>query len=66
MAIERGGDIYISSGNTIDILSTVDRTVSDSKQLIREDEEIVALSQQADSLIIWATNGKDSHQYYWN
>lgn len=66
MAIERGWDIFISSWNTIDILSTVDRTVSDSKQLIREDEEIIALSQQADSLIIWATDGKDSHQYYWN
>ena len=66
LAVEWGGDIYISSWNTIDVLSTVDRTISTSKQLIAADEEIVALSQQADSLIIWATNGKDSHQYYWN
>ena len=66
MAVEWGGDIYISSWNTIDILSTADRTISDSKQLIRKDEEIVALSQQAESLIIWATDWLNSHQYYWN
>lgn len=66
IAVERGGDIYISSWNTIDVLSTVDRTISDSKQLIKADEEIIALSVQADSLIIWATDGKDSHQYYRN
>jgi hypothetical protein len=56
VAIERAGDIYISSGNTIDILSTVDRKISDSKQIIREDEEIIAMTQQGDSLIVWATN----------
>lgn len=66
MAVERGGDIFISSGNTVDILSTVDRTISDSKKLVKDDEEIVAMTPQADSLIIWATNGIDSHQYYWN
>lgn len=66
LAIERGGDIYISSGNTVDILSTVDRAISDSKKLCRDDEEIVALTQQADSIIIWATNWINSHQYYWN
>lgn len=66
LAIEWAWDIFISSWNTIDILSTVDRTISASKKLARDDEEIVALTQQADSIIIWATNGIDSHQYYWN
>lgn len=66
IAIERGGDIYITAWNKIDIISTVDRTKSDTKELVREDEEIVALTQQADSLIIWTTNWMDSRQYYWN
>lgn len=66
VAIERAGDIYISSWNTIDILSTVDRKIADSKKIIRDDEEIIGMTQQADSLIIWATNWIDSHQYYWN
>ena len=65
-AIERGWDIYVTSWNKIDIFSTIDRRVSDTKQLVRDDEEIVAITQQAESLIIWATNGIDSHQYYWN
>lgn len=66
IAIERGGDIYIAGENTIDVLSTVDRSVSKSVNLIKDWETIVALTQQADSLIIWATDGKNSHQYYWN
>ena len=66
MAIERGGDIYISSWNTIDILSTIDWNISDSKKLVKDDEEIIAMTQQGDSLIIRATNWIDSHQYYWN
>ncbi len=66
LAIEWAWDIYISSWNTIDILSPIDRKVSDSKKLVREDEEIVGMTQQGDSLIIWATNWIDSHQYYRN
>lgn len=66
LAIEWGWDIYITSWNTVDILSTIDWTISDSKKICREDEEIVAITQQADSLIIWATNWIDSRQYYWN
>lgn len=66
LAIEWGWDIYISSWNKIDILSTVDRTISDTKELCWEDEEIVWLTQQADSLLIWSTNWIDSFQYYWN
>lgn len=66
MAIERWGDIYISSWNTIDILSTLDWNISDSKKLVRDDEEIIAMTQQGDSIIIRATNWIDSHQYYWN
>lgn len=66
MAIEWAWDIYISSWNTIDVLSTLDWKISDSKKLVREDEEIVGMTQQGDSLIIWATNWVDSHQYYWN
>lgn len=65
-AIEWGWDIYVVSGTTIDIISTIDWAISDSKQLVRDDEEIVWITQQGDWLIIWATNGMDSHQYYWN
>lgn len=65
-AIEWGWDIYISSWDTIDILSTVDWTISDSKKLVWIWEEIVALTQAADALIIWTTNWADSFQYYWN
>ena len=66
LAIERWGDIYITSNNTVDILSTLDWTVSDSKEICRKDEEIVAITQQGDSLIIRATDWIDSRQYYWN
>lgn len=66
IAVERWWDIYIASWNTIDVLSTLDWRISDSKNLIRSDEEIIGMTQQWDSLIIWATNGIDSHQYYWN
>lgn len=66
IAIERWGDIYIATGNTVDILSTIDWTISDSKTLCAENEEIIAMTQQADSLIIWSTNWMDSFQYYWN
>ena len=34
--------------------------------MIKTDEEIVSLTQQWDALIIWATDGINSHQYYWN
>lgn len=66
MALEWWGDIYISSWNAIDILNTSSWTITDSKTLIKTDEEIVALTQQWDALIIWATDGINSHQYYWN
>lgn len=66
IAIERGWDIFIAWGNTVDILSTIDWTISDSKELVRADEEIIAMTQQWDSLILRATNWIDSHQYYRN
>lgn len=65
-AVERGGDIYITSWNVIDVLSTVDRNITKSVKLVKDREKIVAITQQADSLIIWATDGLNSHQYYWN
>lgn len=65
-AIEWQWDIYIASKDTIDVLSTVDWTISYSKKLVWVWEEIVALTQAADSLIIWTTNWADSFQYYWN
>ena len=65
-AVERGGDIYIASWNVVDVLSTVDRNISKSVQIAKDKEEIVAITQQADSLLIWATDGLNSHQYYWN
>ena len=65
-AIERQWNIYVSSGDTIDIISTVDRTKSDSKQLVWAWEEIIALTQWADSIIIWTTDRANSYQYYRN
>lgn len=66
MAVARGGDIYITSWATINVLSTLDRKISATKNIINWGETIVAITQQADSLIIWATDGIDSHQYYRN
>ena len=66
LAVERWWDIYITSWNTVDILSTLDRTISDSKELCWAWEEIVSITQQWDSIIIWSTNWMDSFQYYWN
>ncbi len=66
MAIAWGWDIFITSWDTIDVLSTLDWKISASKKIINSNETIVAITQQADSLIIWATDGIDSHQYYWN
>lgn len=65
-AIAWGWDLYITSGSTIDVVSTVDWTKTTSKNIINSWETIVAITQQAWSLIIWATDGIDSHQYYWN
>ena len=66
MAIERGWDIYVSAKNTVDVISTQTWTCTANAKLVRADEEIVWLTVQWDSLIIWATNGLNSHQYYWN
>ena len=60
------GDIYFWYGSKINTLSTVDRTIWTEKSLIDNNETIVALTQQAWSLIIWATDGMNGKQYYWD
>lgn len=59
-------DIYIGYWSKVNILSTTDWTVWADKNLIDSNETIVALTQQAWSLIIWATDGMNSKQYYWD
>ena len=58
-------DLYVASWSWINIISLSDwwRTW---KNLIDENFTIVSITQQAWNLIIWATNGYDSRQYYWN
>ena len=60
-----GGDLYIWSWNKVDIVSLQDRGVT-TKTLVDENETIVDITQQAGNLIIWATDGYNSRQYYRN
>ena len=58
-------DLYIGSINQINIVNLSDRWVT-SKALIDSNYRIVAITQQAWNLIIWATDWYNSRQYYWN
>ena len=58
-------DLYIGSGNSLDIISLADNWVT-TKNIIDKNETIVDITQQAWNLIIWATDGYNSRQYYWN
>ena len=64
-AILRGGDLYIGSWHSVDIVSLQDWWVV-TKTLVDENETIVDISQQAWNLIIWTTDWFNSRQYYWN
>lgn len=58
-------DLYVASGNYVNIFSLQDwsRTY---KQLVDKNFTIVSMTQQAGNIILWATDGFDSRQYYWN
>ena len=58
-------DLYVASGNYVNIYSLQDwgRTY---KALVDRNFTIVSMTQQAWNIIIWATDGFDSRQYYWN
>ena len=58
-------DLYIACGNYINIISLVDFSCT-YKELVDANFTIKAMNQQAWNIIIWATNGRDSRQYYWN
>lgn len=58
-------DLYVASWSWINIISLSDRWRT-WKNLIDENFTIVSITQQAWNLILWATNGYDSRQYYWN
>ena len=58
-------DLYIWSGNKLDIISLADMWVN-TKSIVDENETIVDITQQAGNLIIWTTDGYNSRQYYWN
>lgn len=60
-----GGDLYIAVKSDISVISLTDRG-NNIKKIIDENYTIVALTQQAGNIIIWATDWYDSKQYYWN
>ena len=58
-------DLYIACGHYVNIFSLSDwgRTY---KALVDENFTIVSMTQQAGSLILWATDWFNSRQYYWD
>ena len=58
-------DLYIASRDFVTIINLSDWGMT-YKRLIDRNFEIVAMNQQAWNIIIWATDGYDSRQYYWN
>ena len=58
-------ELFVGSWNKVDIVSLKDWGVI-TKSLVDENETIVDITQQAWNLIIWATDGFNSRQYYWN
>ena len=58
-------ELYIGSWNKVDIVNLRDWWVI-TKSLVDENETIVDITQQAWNLIIRATDGFNSRQYYWN
>lgn len=64
-ALVREWDLYIACGSYVNIISLVDRWVT-YKHLVDSNFTIVSMTQQAGNIILWATDGYDSRQYYWN
>ena len=58
-------DLYVACGNCVNIISLVDYW-STYKELVDANFTIKAMNQQAWNIILWATDGRDSRQYYWN
>ena len=58
-------DLYVASRNYINIINLNDNWVT-YKEIIDRNFTIVAMNQQAWNIILWATDGFDSRQYYWN
>lgn len=58
-------DLYVAWGSYVNIINLGDNWVI-SKQLIDSNFNIVSMNQQAWNIILWATDGHDSRQYYWN
>ena len=58
-------DLYVACGNYVNIFSLIDRWRT-YKWLVDKNFTIVSMTQQAWNLILWATDGFDSRQYYWN
>ena len=58
-------DLYVAWGSYVNIINLSDNGVI-SKQLIDSNFRVVSMNQQAWNIIIWATDGHDSRQYYWN
>lgn len=58
-------DLYVASGNRVTVISLTDWGHR-GRELVDENYTIVSITQQAWNLILWATNGYDSRQYYWN
>lgn len=66
-AIIWGWDLYIWAWGIINVFSLTDGAYTKStKNITKTGESIVAITQQAWNLIIWATDGYNSTQYYWN
>ena len=58
-------DLYVWCGNYVNIVNLSDwGTIT--KNIVDSRFEIIAITQQAGSLILWATDWYDSKQYYWN
>ena len=58
-------DLYVATWNYVNIISLNDYWTT-YKELVDANFHIVAMNQQAWNIIIWATDGHDSRQYYWN
>ena len=58
-------DLYVAYGHYINIISLTDWGLK-YKKIIDDNFSVVSITQQAWNIIIWATDGFDSRQYYWN
>lgn len=64
-ALIREWDLYVASRNYVNIISLQDWGQT-YKTLVDKNFTIVSMTQQAWNIILRATDGYDSRQYYWN